>query len=109
MPRETPGGRPRKPPMPNSLFLPDDCIPTDHARQTDGYAMAGQVLARKSARTVLDLGCGAGNSVDFFRRRIPDVRWIGVAIEDSSEVRGRRRSDADCRTFDGIHIPADDA
>ena len=33
---------------------------------------------------VMDLGCGAGDSVDLFRSVDPDVSWVGVDIEDSA-------------------------
>jgi SAM-dependent methyltransferase len=91
------------------LDLPEDCIPQDHARQTTARGMVEQLLARGvKPGVVLDLGCGAGNSVDFFGRRIPGVHWIGVDVEDSPQVRARTRTDADVRVFDGVRIPLDD-
>jgi SAM-dependent methyltransferase len=96
-----------------SLFLPATCVPGDHARQTTGYGMAEHVLrddlavAATDRFTILDLGCGEGNSIDFFRRLAPAGKWIGVDIADSPEVRSRRRSDGDFRTFDGVHVPVD--
>ena len=78
-------------------------IPADHSRQTlaDSYA-------RPVAR-VLDLGCGAGDSVDLFRSLAPNVSWVGADIADSPEVAGRRRTDAEFVTFDGESLPFDDA
>ena len=58
---------------------------------------------------VLDLGCGAGDSVEQFRSLNPDVRWLGVDLEESPEVATRTRTDAEFRTFDGRSIPAADA
>jgi SAM-dependent methyltransferase len=57
---------------------------------------------------VLDLGCGAGDSVEQFRSLNPGVNWLGVDLEESPEVAARTRTDAEFRTFDGRSIPADD-
>jgi SAM-dependent methyltransferase len=88
----------------------EDCLPGDHSRQVDSrWYIPDLVSAAGASPVVLDLGCGDGRSVDLFRTAAPDVRWVGVDIEESPEVAGRTREDADFRTFDGIHIPEDDA
>jgi SAM-dependent methyltransferase len=79
-------------------------IPADHSRQVLADHYAGRLLARR----VMDLGCGAGDSVDLFRSVDPAVSWVGVDVEDSPEVAGRTRSDADFVTFDGRRLPFDD-
>jgi len=40
-------------------------LPSDHARQTLAQDMAARALRAGSAPAVLDLGCGAGDSVGF--------------------------------------------
>jgi ubiquinone/menaquinone biosynthesis C-methylase UbiE len=87
-------------------------IPADHSHSVlaDGYA--GQYLARSDrppAPRVLDLGCGAGDSVDLFRSLEPRVQWTGADIEQSPEVAERTRTDADFVTFDGRRLPFADA
>jgi SAM-dependent methyltransferase len=74
-----------------------DRIPADHSRP---------VLADHYAAW---LRCGAGDSVDLFRSVDPEVSWVGVDIEESPEVAGRTRADADFVTFDGRSLPFDDA
>jgi SAM-dependent methyltransferase len=78
-------------------------IPADHSRQTiaDDYA--------RPAEHVLDVGCGAGDSVDLFRSLNPAVSWVGADIEQSAEVAERTRADAEFVTFDGRSLPFDDA
>lgn len=83
-------------------------IPADHSRQTLADALALRGLVAPGAR-VLDLGCGAGDSVDLFRSLDPDVRWVGVDIGDSPEVAARGRSDAEFVTFDGRSLPFEDS
>lgn len=82
-----------------------DRIPGDHSRPVlaDGYAW----LLR--AARVLDLGCGAGGSVDLFRSVDPQVNWVGADIEDSAEVAGRTRTDAEFVSFDGRRLPFEDS
>jgi trans-aconitate methyltransferase len=57
-------------------------IPGDHSRQV----LADYYAARLRPAKIMDLGCGAGDSVDLFRVANPDVRWVGVDIEESPEV-----------------------
>jgi SAM-dependent methyltransferase len=80
-------------------------IPADHSRQV----LADHYGARLRPRRVMDLGCGAGDSVDLFRSVNPEVSWVGVDIEDSPEVAERKRSDAEFVTYDGRRLPFDDA
>jgi SAM-dependent methyltransferase len=81
-----------------------DRIPGDHSRPV----LADHYAARLRARRVMDLGCGAGDSVELFRSVDPDVSWVGVDIEESAEVAERTRSDAEFVTFDGRRLPFED-
>ncbi|MEA2420968.1 MAG: hypothetical protein QOF55_67 [Thermoleophilaceae bacterium] len=77
-------------------------------RERSGQALADHLIPLLAGGSVMDLGCGAGDSVDQFRSVNPDVRWVGVDIERSPEVARRVRADAEFRVFDGIRIPAED-
>src|SRR4051794_36293268 len=79
-------------------------IPADHSRPV----LADHYAGRLRARRVMDLGCGAGDSVDLFRAVDPGVRWVGVDIEESAEVAERTRADAEFVTFDGRTLPFGD-
>ena len=83
-------------------------LPVDHARQTVARDMAAKVLGAVPAAAVLDLGCGAGDSVDLFRSLDPSTTWVGLDVHDSAEVLGRTRDDARFATFDGERIPFGD-
>jgi SAM-dependent methyltransferase len=87
-------------------------IPADHSRQVlaDHYAarLLGHTAPEADPPRVLDLGCGAGDSVDLFRSVDPNVAWVGADIEDSAEVAERTRSDAKFVTFDGRRLPFDE-
>lgn len=84
-------------------------VPADHARQTVAEALAERVWDRAPGARVVDLGCGPGHSVDFFRSLEPSVRWVGVDLPESPEVAERTRSDAEFLTFDGVSLPLADA
>lgn len=73
------------------------------------YAGLARHQGQESEVNILDLGCGAGNSIDLFRHQAPGATWHGVDIADSPEVRARTRRDGNFATFDGIHIPYEDA
>lgn len=74
-----------------------------------GQALADDYIPRLAGGSVLDLGCGTGDSVQQFRDVNPDVRWTGVDIERSPEVEARRRTDATFVVFDGVHLPFEDS
>jgi len=80
-------------------------IPGDHSRQV----LADHYAALLRPTRVLDLGCGPGDSVDLFRALNPRVHWVGVDVEESPEVTGRTRTDAEFVTFDGEQLPFEDA
>jgi SAM-dependent methyltransferase len=87
------------------LAVLDDAVPRTRVSQ----ALADDWIPLIASGDVLDLGCGAGDSVVQFRNVDPGVRWIGVDLERSPEVTLRRRTDAEFVTFDGVHLPFDDA
>lgn len=83
-------------------------IPTDNARQAGTELLVAEILKSRTVERVLDLGCGEGNSVELFRKISPAAAWCGVDIEDSPEVRARRRSDGNFSSFDGVNLPYDE-
>lgn len=87
-----------------------EALPSDHTRQTlaERYIELGVGRTDGKPWRVLDLGCGSGASIDFFRARDPGVDWVGLDLPDSPEVRARTRTDARFEIFDGRHIPFDD-
>src|SRR5436305_6499490 len=82
-----------------------DAVPDAVVRQ----ALADDYIPRLAGGSVLDLGCGTGDSVEQFRNVDPSVRWVGVDVERSPEVAARRRTDASFVTFDGLNLPFEDA
>lgn len=89
--------------------LLNEYIPSDHSLQVTSKYFTDILFMRCSnIRYVMDLGCGKGDSLDYFRAKNPDVSWIGLDIEKSPEVELRERTDAEFYSFDGIHIPFED-
>ncbi|MEZ5656089.1 MAG: class I SAM-dependent methyltransferase [Sphingobium sp.] len=88
--------------------LMKEFIPNDHCRQSRASEMAKNIIAKKKPQMIVDLGCGAGNSVDFFRKCAPQARWVGVDIEQSPEVMQRIREDADFLSYNGVDLPFED-
>ena len=86
------------------LALLGDAIPRERA----GQALADDYIPALASGRVMDLGCGAGDSVEQFRNVNPAVDWVGVDIERSPEVASRRRTDASFVVFDGVRLPFDD-
>ena len=71
-----------------------DAVPGDHARQTlaDRYAEREIGRPQQGPWRVLDLGCGAGGSVDVFRARDPDVQWVGLDVPGLARGQRARRA-----------------
>jgi SAM-dependent methyltransferase len=86
--------------------LLDRYIPNDDSRQVSSeYYVEWAFRNADNIRRVMDVGCGAGDSWDSFRRKDPHVEWVGLDVKESPEVEARRRTDARFLIFDGIHIP----
>lgn len=84
-------------------------VPNDHSHQVVSEYYVDYLFARyNNIQRVMDLGCGAGNSIDIFRKKNPHIRWIGVDIESSPDVDSRTRTDGEFCTYDGIHMPFGD-
>jgi SAM-dependent methyltransferase len=97
-------------PTGNLSELLQSCLPNDHARQVTSRYYVDQVMTTEPRpQTVVDLGCGRGDSVDLFRKHAPGVTWIGVDIPDSMEAGQRTRADAQFVHYDGWEIPLADA
>lgn len=95
--------------MTDLASLLGNSLPRDHSRQQSAQQLARELVVHQAIGTVLDVGCGAGNSVDLFRKWKADIRWVGVDIASSPEVEQRRRRDAEFHTFDGVALPFPDA
>lgn len=59
---------------------------------------------------ILDLGCGDGNSANFFRRYFPDCKYTGLDTSKESIARASSRSIDGCTfsAYDGIVVPFPD-
>jgi SAM-dependent methyltransferase len=88
------------------IDLLKEFIPNDHYCQATTRQLIDRVyLEKHDIADVMDLGCGAGDSIDLFRAKDPGVRWVGLDIESSQGVASRTRTDACFYTYDGVHIP----
>ena len=84
-------------------------IPDDHSRPQSVQGYIEQIFSESSEiETVLDLGCGEGDSIDLFRKVKAEIRWHGVDIEGSPEVKKRKRKSEFVSGFDGINLPYPD-
>ena len=90
--------------MSSQWHLLKTSIPRDHSRQVSAYDMARAEMARPDAPdTVVDLGCGDARSATVFREVRPDVRWIGIDIEESPLARAV--TGEEIILYDGRNIP----
>jgi SAM-dependent methyltransferase len=85
-------------------YLPDDYS----SRQSVNNYVRRLCRQLTAPATVLDLGCGEGNSIGLFRSIADSVDWHGVDIADSPEVRKRTGEHESIQTFDGINLPYPD-
>lgn len=84
-------------------------VPNTHTRQLNSEDYLELLFRKKrEIKTVMDLGCGSGDSLDYFRTKDPNIRWIGLDIEESPAVKARTRTDGEFYIYDGVHIPFDD-
>lgn len=95
--------------MKELFYSLSEFIPDDHSRQVTPRYFTEILFGKdNNILEVMDLGCGEGNSMDYFQLMHPQIKWVGLDIEDSPEVKSRKRADGDFHSFDGIHIPFGD-
>lgn len=82
-------------------------FPNDHSRQIDAYYYISNLKKFRSSPEpfIIDLGAGAGNTYEKFKKVVPRCKWVGLDIEDSRQVRLRARTDVEFIAYDGVNIP----
>jgi len=83
-------------------------VPTDHTRKVLVENYVTEILKNKNSAesiNVLDLGCGTGESIKFFKTLNFKIEWVGLDIENSPEVQSREDDNEKFVSFDGINIP----
>lgn len=85
-------------------------LSNDHSKQTTGQKLLQQFLKKNknNIENVMDLGCGQGKTANIFLKANPQIKWAGLDIEDSPQVRNRTLNDSRFHTFDGVNIPFKD-
>ncbi|MBM2832899.1 MAG: hypothetical protein HW406_60 [Candidatus Brocadiaceae bacterium] len=82
--------------------------PRNHSRQVSSKYFIEMVFKSIPIKNILDLGCGKGDSVDYFVKANSNIKWVGIDIEKSPEVSERGRKDINFITYDGLRIPCKD-
>lgn len=83
-------------------------LPNDRSQSSD-MQMIRKILEKAGPMTVVDLGCGIGRTYSLFKSLNSEIDWVGVDIEDSVESKQRKVGEFPFRSWDGSHIPMDDA
>jgi SAM-dependent methyltransferase len=85
-------------------FLPEDTSRQTHSLR-EALRVLGQFPVADFPITLLDLGCGTGQSYDALSARRIAVRWVGLDILDSGEVMCRDKRALPFCAYDGVHVP----
>jgi len=94
--------------FPKFYDLMKDTLPSDHSKQVDGYYYSGKCLLNDSPQ-VLDVGCGTGESINYFKSINTKTRWYGIDLISSPQVNERKRNDCSFISFDGQRLPFKDS
>lgn len=94
----------------NKIFqLFEAFIPGDHHRTWTAADYARSLLEnRQGPVRVLDLGCGAGDSRNFFCSLNAQCSWQGAEVETSPELRAAGTNTSAITFFDGVNLPWDE-
>ena len=82
-------------------------LPNDHSRQVTSWYFVDKVLAGKKIDRVMDLGCGAGHSVEYFKKKT-DAIWTGLDIELPEAANAVCKIPGAYVLYDGIKFPFPD-
>ncbi len=83
-------------------------IPEDHSKQSTSYDIVKEIFTDDNNKILIDLGCGNGNKMDFFKNNYPSWQYIGIDIENSPEVKSRKDNDINFLVYDGVNLPFED-
>lgn len=86
-------------------------IPIDHSRQVTLEYYLEKLLKLSDIDkpyTILDLGCGRGETLNYFKKLNSKLKWYGIDIDNSPEVMSRTMRSEKFITFNGINIPFED-
>lgn len=89
------------------INLLKDYIPNDSARQAFSEYYIKNILKRESdsiTYKVLDLGCGTGKSLEYFKSLGIKIEWYGIDIKYSPEAANAKGIE-NYVIFDGINLP----
>lgn len=95
--------------MSSFLNLLSEYIPNDHSHQVTSLYYTECLFKQNSGLyKVMDLGCGAGDSLGYFKEKYPNVIWTGLDINKSPEIEEKIKIGGEFHIYDGIHIPFED-
>ncbi len=87
-----------------------DYLPKDHSKPCSLHSYLKRFYDNFSGvAKVLDLGCGRGESIEWFLQLSKKTQWHGVDIENSPEVKNRTRENASLVSFNGLDLPYPDS
>lgn len=80
-------------------------VPNDSSQQGSSIELVKQLMKKQQFENVMDLGCGTGNSADFFKSQQQHIKWVGLDVSSSPEVQLRTRTNENFYFYDGINVP----
>jgi len=86
----------------------DSCVPNDHSKQVEIKYYIEDVLKIANENkpiNILDLGCGDGESYEYFKTLNNKINWFGIDISDISNISFNNKLKDKFIKFDGINIP----
>lgn len=89
--------------------LPENIIPKDSSKQVvSSYYVDYAFDKQNNIRTVMDLGCGSGKSVHMFKKKSPDIKWVGLDITNTITLELSQFKNSEFLVYDGVNIPFKD-
>lgn len=89
------------------MFSDEEFIPGDHSRQISIEYYVNKIIDKSNDKTysILDLGCGEGNSFAYFSKNFQNVEWHGIDVEVNPAITLDKEINKRFIKFDGINIP----
>ena len=82
-----------------------DSLPTTRYRQFNDKTLIKRLVPEDGSVTVLDIGCGSGKTLEWFRSRNRQVEWSGVEIEESYNIADLNNLPPGVNIYDGVNLP----
>lgn len=80
-------------------------LPTDHAKESSAERIVIEAMSTRSAKRMVDLGCGTGKVMPFLQKNFPKLDYHGIDIKLYPQTKSLANKHVTFAVYDGEKLP----